>query len=142
MTMKRRLLQLTADFIISSFIGWLYEVILTWAATGHYVPRGYLGIPLCPIYGVCSLLMLAVLGRIKSIPVIFISSAALVTLFELICSYIIEAVLHIRLWDYNGWILNLDGRISLLSSLIFGAMGILLFKGIHPFTEHICGKKA
>ncbi|MGN1090680.1 MAG: putative ABC transporter permease [Huintestinicola sp.] len=126
---------LAADFLVCSFIGWVYEVLLTWAVFGYYTDRGFLPLPLCPIYGFGGMLMLAAAGKIKNPAGVFLLSALTATLLELGASYIIEAVLHMKLWDYSDWAYNFEGRIAPLSSAIFGGMGLLLIKGIHPLMK-------
>lgn len=131
-----------AEFLICAFIGWAYEVLLTLAVDGVFVNRGLFAIPICPIYGLCALLLPPAvrLARVRSAGGIFIVTAAAATVFELAASYIIEAVLGYGLWSYSRWAFNFDGRISLFSSLIFGALGVLFIKVIRPGIESVGGK--
>lgn len=130
------------EFLICSFIGWGYEVLLTWAVLGVFVDRGLLNIPICPIYGIGALLMGEVvsLSGTKRVGGIFLVCAAAATAFELAASYAIETVLGHGLWSYSDWAFNFEGRISLLSSLIFGGMGVLFIKVIKPGIEAVGGK--
>lgn len=123
------------EFAVYSFIGWLYETILTSAVIGKFADRGYLHLPFCPIYGVFAMILLMIFRKRHDIARVFIMTCAVSAVLELICSYIIEAVLHCRLWDYSGWPMDLDGRISLPSSLIFGIMGVLLVNLLHPMMQ-------
>lgn len=120
------------EFIICSVIGWTYETVLTSAVYGSFADRGFLDLPLCPIYGFSAMLLLVMFGRVKNTGAVFVLSASAVTVIELVCSYLLEIILNLKLWDYSGWAFNFDGRISLISSLIFGALGLLLIKVIHP----------
>ena len=135
--MEKKLFIYSGDFLAASFIGWLYETLLTLAVVGKYCDRGYLDAPLCPIYGVGALMMLALFGRLHNKGVVFAAAAAAATALELAASYIIEAVIDYRLWDYSEWPLELDGRVSALSSVIFGLMGVLLVFIIHPGMEKL-----
>lgn len=45
-------------FIFYSFCGWVWETAYCSIKERHYVPRGFLYGPLCPIYGVGFLLMI------------------------------------------------------------------------------------
>ena len=65
---------------------------------------------------------------------------AVTTAGELISSYIIEAVIHEKLWTYSMWRFNFQGRIALYSSLMFGALSVLLVKAVHPLMRYITGK--
>lgn len=135
--MEKKLFIYSGDFLAASFIGWLYETLLTWAVVGEYCDRGYLDAPLCPIYGVGALMMLALFGRLHNKGAVFAAAAVSATALELAASYIIEAALGYSLWDYSRWPLELDGRISALSSLVFGLMGVLLVFIIHPGMEKL-----
>ena len=135
--MGKRILIYSGDFLAASFIGWLYETLLTLAVVGKYCDRGYLDAPLCPIYGVGALMMLALFGRLHNKGAVFAAAAVTATALELAASYIIEAALGYSLWDYSRWPLELDGRVSALSSVIFGLMGVLLVFIIHPGMEKL-----
>lgn len=120
------------EFTAYSFIGWVYETVLTSIVWGKFAERGVMRLPLLPIYGFCSLLMILLLGRIKSIPLLFFLGGGIITALELAASYILEYLVPYRLWDYSDRALNFDGRISLFSSIIFGMLCILLVRVLHP----------
>ncbi len=120
------------EFVLYGFIGWTYETVITSISWGHFADRGWLHLPICPIYGFCAFFLLLILGRLKSIPLIFLAGTAVTTAAELAASYLLEIFTDERLWDYYDWKFNFDGRVSLFSSLIFGAMCVLLIKVLHP----------
>ena len=124
------------EFIVYSFIGWCYETILTSVVWGRFADRGLLHLPICPIYGFSALLMLIILKRIKNPAAIFLLGGAALTLIELAASYLLEA-LGFSLWDYSGWAFNFQGRIALVSSLIFAALCVLLMKLLHPLLQRL-----
>lgn len=128
------------EFTAYSFIGWVYETVLTSVVWGKFAERGVLHLPLLPIYGFCSLLLILLLGRIKNIPLLFFLGEGVITALELAASYILESILGCRLWDYSDWALNFDGRISLFSSIIFGILCVLLVRVLHPAAEKIYQK--
>lgn len=124
-------------FIISSFVGWLYEISCVYVLYGTYYDRGVLHLPLCPIYGFGVLLLYAIFHKVKNIIVIFVSSVLVTTLIELVTSYIAEIYFHLILWTYEDWPFNFQNRISLISSLIFGLMSIIFFYIIRPFVNKL-----
>ncbi len=128
------------EFFVYSHIGWLYEVILTSVCAGRFVDRGFLHLPICPIYGFFGLVLLAITSECRRPLSVFALSAAAVTAGELICSYALEAVLGYKLWDYSAWPVNFDGRISLISSIIFGLMGLLAVYIVHPAAMRLSVK--
>ncbi len=128
------------EFVLYGFIGWTYETVITSISWGRFADRGWLHLPICPIYGFCAFFLLLILGRLKSIPLIFLAGTAVTTAAELAASYLLELFTDERLWDYYDWKFNFDGRVSLFSSLIFGAMCVLLIKVLHPAAIRITGK--
>lgn len=123
-------------FCISAHIGWLYETIYTSIQWEEFAERGFLQLPLCPIYGVGAVVLLALFGRIKSVLAIFVAGTIVTTLIELAASYILEYVFHMELWTYRHWEYNFQGRIALGSSILFGVLTVLLIKVIDPIVCH------
>lgn len=132
------------EFVLYSFIGWTYETVITSISWGRFADRGWLHLPICPIYGFCAFFLLLLLGRLKGVLPIFLAGTAVTTAAELAASYLLEIFTDERLWDYYDWKFNFDGRVSLFSSLIFGVMCVLLIKVLHPaavrITEKISGR--
>lgn len=136
-------------------IGWVYETIFTSILWGHFCgffARGLLHVPVCPIYGFFALLLLAIfrtplfrkLSGWKKAAAAFLTGTAVCTLCELLASYGMEAILGEFLWSYDGWPLNFQGRISLFSSLLFGALTLVLVFGVTPLFRRTiaCQPKA
>lgn len=122
-------------FFVYSFIGWSYEsTIWAKAEKKKFMNRGYLMGCYCPIYGFVSLLDWFVLCRIPNPVAIFIVAAVVCCCLEYATSWVLEKLFHQRWWDYSNYPLNLNGRISLLSALFFGAAGLLLVRLVHPLT--------
>lgn len=124
-------------FLAASFIGWLYEIACMKLIFGIYEDRGVLYLPLCPIYGFGLLILMAIFGKVKSIVLLFAGSVLLTTGIELAVSYVMEYAFHTSLWTYEGWPLNFQNRISLISSCIFGLMALLNLKVIKPAAEKL-----
>ena len=126
------------EFTVCSFIGWLYEEGLELVINHSYSDRGILHLPLLPIYGFGGLLlMLFYRKKDHSAFYIFFTSMLITTALELAASYPLEWILGYIPWYYGGWFLNFEGRIALVSSVIFGLMGILLVKAVHPFCRKL-----
>ena len=131
--------ELFCELVLYSFIGWIYETVLTSIVWGEFAERGFLHLPLCVIYGFSALLLIFVLRKLKSPPLIFLIGGGIVTAIELAASYVLEAFGQ-RLWDYEDWALDFQGRISLGSSIIFGIMCLILMKLLHPLCLKIYEK--
>ena len=121
------------EFTAGALWGWLYEEAVELVVNHGYTDRGILHMPLIPIYGFgCMLLLLIYRKKEYSAPVIFVSSAIITTALELIASYPLEMILGELPWNYGAWPLNYQGRISLISSLLFGLIATVFLKLIHP----------
>ena len=122
-------------FILAGLIGWLYEIVMGLIVWGKFFDRGVLHLPLCPIYGFGVLLILAAVGKKRTFLRIFIYGTVLSTVLELVASYLLEWIFHLRLWDYELWPLQFQGRISLPSSLIFGLFSVLMIGLVYPLIS-------
>lgn len=130
------------EFMLYSFCGWAYEMVAEGILAGHLVDRGYLHLPLCVIYGFFTIVILAVFKREKWKPAtVFVLSMTIVTVMEYLSALLIEAILHKKLWDYTRWICNFQGRVSLISSLIFGTACVVLVFWVHPAVNKFFNKK-
>ncbi len=129
------------EFTTCGICGWIYETILTSYLWGEFAKRGFLHIPVLPIYGVFSFLLIPVFKKRNKFYEVFIGSILITTVLELISAYVIEAVIHQKLWSYSSWDFNFfGGRISLYSSLIFGFLSLFLIKAVHPGVQKFCKK--
>ena len=45
-----------------------------------------------------------------------------------------------RWWDYSNDFLNIQGRVSLLYSVAWGVIGVILLEKLHPLIENIIQK--
>ena len=44
-----------------------------------------------------------------------------------------------RWWDYTGYFLNINGRITLSFTFLWGFASLIIVKFIHPFIKKIVG---
>lgn len=113
-------------FILYSFIGYLAEVIYCSYAQKKLVNRGFLFGPICPIYGLGSILAIYCLSNLKDNPVIvFILGVFITSTLEYYTSYIFEKIFNNKWWDYSYRPDNINGRICIGNSIYFG-LGILV----------------
>ena len=123
-------------FTIYAFIGWLLETAYAYHVYGHFVKRGFLYGPLCPIYGYGGIIMITFLKQYKNNSFkLFFMCALVFSVFEYVAGFILDALFAARWWDYTGEFLNLNGRISIFFSVVWGVFGILFINHIHPFIE-------
>lgn len=129
-------------FILAAFIGWVYEIICVFALFGHYMDRGVLHLPLCPIYGFGMLFLYLVFKKVKNPFAVFFGSALITTVIEYLAALVFENCFHQELWTYRSWPLNFRGRISLISSLSFGLMATLYLLLVIPPVKKLFASKA
>ena len=123
-------------FIIFSCVGWISEVLYVGIFFEHkFVNRGFLHGPLCPIYGFGGLSILLLPQSLYSTwGLLFCASMLFGTLVEYISSWILEKLFHTRWWDYSHYKFNIRGRVCLLNSLLFGALGVVIIHFIQPLV--------
>lgn len=123
-------------FILYSVIGWLCETIFCSVGQRKFVNRGFLNGPICPIYGVGALLVLYLFqGFANNILLLFLASMVATSIVEYITSFLLEKLFHLTLWDYSNRPFNINGRVCLRNSLLFGLMAVILVHFIHPAFE-------
>ena len=127
-----------ALFLIYSIIGWTIEVICCSFHDKKISNRGFLIGPYCPIYGFSAILMTMLLKKYTNdLIALFVMSVLICSIMEYLTSYIMEKLFHARWWDYSEKSFNINGRICLSNSIMFGILGVLLIKIINPFTYGI-----
>ena len=125
-------------FMIYSFFGWLMEVIFKLVQNKKLVNRGFLVGPICPIYGVCALIMYGVFSNINyNVFTVFIVSIIMCALIEYFVSWLLEYLFNARWWDYSHKRFNLNGRICLRNLLFFGILGCIGIYFTNPFIFSI-----
>ena len=123
-------------FLIFAFTGWLLETAFSFYSLGHFTKRGFLYGPLCPIYGFGAIILIMFFSTYKNKNMkLFIYASIVFTIFEYFVGFILDALFQIRLWDYTGEFLNLNGRVSIFYSFAWGIIAILFINSIYPFFK-------
>ena len=132
--MKFLLLQFGC-FVFYSFLGWACETIFCSFARKRFINRGFLNGPFCPIYGFGALLVLNLFGRYQDdLLALFLLSIIVTSAVEYVTSFVLEKLFHLSLWDYSGRKWNINGRVCLRKSLLFGVLSVLMVRVIHPWV--------
>ena len=119
-------------FLTGCLAGWVYEEIFYWITEGLLRNRGVLYGPWLPIYGIGAL-GIYVLKPLKRHPtLLFLLCAAVTGVVEYIIGYIGIRFFDLRLWDYRGLFLNIDGIICFRSVVSFAVMGLIF----HYYLVH------
>lgn len=125
-------------FVIYSFIGWILETIYCSTLQGKFVYRGFLNGPICPIYGFGALLVLDILEKVFDFPIlVFILGVLVTSTLEYITSYLLELFFNMKWWDYSKKKFNINGRVCLLNSTLFGILCLVLVYAVHPKVKDL-----
>ena len=128
-------------FFVFGVFGWIWEVNYRLFNHGVFVNRGMLHGPILPIYGVGGILIIVVLKKFRNQPFkLFISAFTLCGIVEYFTSFILEKTLKMSWWNYNGYFLNIRGRVCLEGLLVFGLAGWIATYYTAPILNNIFEK--
>ena len=118
-------------FFAYSVFGWIIESSLVSLQSKpiHFVNRGFLIGPYCPIYGCGSLAMILYLEQYRdNVVTVFLLGVVLCSILEYFTSYIIEKKF------------NLNGRICGENAILFGLGGVFIIYVTHPILNKILNR--
>lgn len=124
-------------FTIYSVVGWCYESLFCSIQAQELVNRGFLFGPYLPIYGFGAIFLILLLHKHMNNISLFFIAFFVTTAFEYSTSWLMEVIFHKTWWDYTNYALQLNGRVCLLASILFGLFGIVLVKKIHPVVQKL-----
>ncbi|MBR3146248.1 MAG: putative ABC transporter permease [Bacilli bacterium] len=133
------LMYLFLIFFIYSVIGYISEITSYFINTKKFtMSRGYLLGPYIPVFGFGALFMVTFLDKYKEdIVVLFVLSAVLCSVIEYFTSLLMEKIFKLRWWDYSKYKFNINGRICLRNSFLFGLGGILIVRYVQPLLNNL-----
>lgn len=132
--MPETLYQTCWIFMIYAFLGWCLEVVYVGLNSGHFVNRGFLNGPYCPIYGFGVLIVVTLLSPLQNnLLLLFLGSVLLTSALEFLTGFVLEKIFAQRWWDYSDVPFNLMGHICLKFSLFWGLGCMFVIKIIHPY---------
>lgn len=128
-------------FLIYAVLGWCMEVAYAAVNKGHFVNRGFLNGPYCPIYGCGMVIVVELLYPLKdNLIILFVGSFLLTSILEFLTGFFLEKIFHNKWWDYSDLPFNINGYVCLKFSIYWGMAGTFVIDIIHPviyvFVEH------
>ena len=130
--------QMCLLFIFWSFFGWGMECCVHTLKMGAYSDRGFLSMPLCPIYGFGVLIInIALSGLVEHPLLMFVCSAAICTTFEFLVGVAMKKLFHAMWWDYSDEHFNFHGYICLKVTLEWGIACVLAECVARPVVEGV-----
>ncbi|MCX7657176.1 MAG: hypothetical protein N2Z57_00715 [Oscillospiraceae bacterium] len=119
-------------FYIYSFAGWIIESVIVSVNEKRLVNRGFLRGPYLPLYGFGAISILFATLPVKwNIFLVYICGMASSTILEYFTGWLMETTLKMKYWDYSHQRFNFKGRISLISSLFWGVLSVVLTYFLH-----------
>jgi len=120
-------------FIVYSFLGWICETIYCSILDKKYINRGFLKGPFCPIYGVGALMVITILNPVADNSILlFFSGMIFTSILEYMTGFLLEVLFNLKWWDYSGYKFNIQGRVCLLNSILFGILSVITVNYINP----------
>ncbi len=120
-------------FLFCSVGGYFIEVMAFYLGTKKIVNRGFLCGPIIPIYGIGALFILYTLMRYYDDPVVvFVFGIIITSSLEYFVSFLLEKLFHNKWWDYSTKKYNLNGRICLRNSILFGVLALVIVYFLTP----------
>ena len=127
-------------FFTFAFIGWMLEVAYSAVRRGRFINRGFIFGPLCPIYGVCAMLLKLCLSPLADRWLwLFLAAVALATVVELVTGFLMDKIFSTKWWDYSENRFNIGGYVCLRFSLYWGLLGTALVKLLFPVCDFVFG---
>lgn len=131
-------LSLLLMFFVASIAGWIWEVGLHLFQYGEFVNRGTLHGPWLHIYGWGLVLLLVLLKKTRNKPILtFLLAILICGTLEYATGWYLEVFKNARYWDYDGFFLNLHGRICLEGLIVFGLGGCSFIYFAAPFLDSL-----
>ena len=123
-------------FYLYCFFGWIFESTYVSLKQRRFVNRGFLRIPMLPLYGSGAVMMLWVsLPFQDNLILTYISGVIGATALEYVTGYVMERLFKVRYWDYSNQPFNVHGYICLTSSIAWGFLTIFMTHVIHKPIE-------
>lgn len=131
-----------AYFILYSVIGFVLETIFAFIMDGVIESRqSFLYGPFCAIYGVGAVIIIVGLQKIKKNNItLFLGGIFFGAIVEYLISLLGEMVFHVKWWDYSNLPFNINGRICLMYSIVWGFLSVFLLKQFNPKIDKFINK--
>lgn len=123
-------------FFIYCLIGWIIESAYVSVKSFRFVNRGFLRLPLLPLYGSGAIIMLWLSLPVKgNLLLVFLFGMAGASVLEYVTGYFMERLFKMKYWDYSNNPFNLNGYVCLGTSIAWGLLTILLTEVVHRPLE-------
>ena len=123
-------------FSAYSFLGYgLEKAYARLTRSSRQTRKGFLLLPLCPVYGLAMMALLAMPPTLRIGWALPVTGAVVCTAVEYAVHWFYDAVFSVRFWDYSGVPGNWRGRVCLPFSLAWGLLSALAVLWVQPLVE-------
>ena len=123
-------------FFLYSFCGWCWEVFLYLVKERRFVNRGFLFGPILPIYGFGAVGILLTCVPVEgNMALVALVGTIAASLLEYVTGFLMEAIFHVRYWDYSERPLNVNGYICALSAATWAVFSVFIVSVVNPFVK-------
>ena len=132
-------------FYTYCFLGWCFESTFVSIKSKKWINRGFMRGPFLPLYGSGATMMLVVsMPFADHIVLTYVAGCIGATVLEYVTGVAMEALFHVRYWDYSGRPFNFQGQICLRSTLTWGFFTVLMTRVLHwpldRFVQNVPGR--
>ena len=125
-------------FVIGSVFGFVVEMLYATIYTRTLVIRqGLIYGPFIQVYGAGAVAYYFLISKFKEPKEAFFAGAIMGGILEYLFSFFQEIFFGTISWDYNKFILNLNGRICLLYCVYWGIIAVAFLKIVYPWIQKI-----
>ena len=130
------------SFLTYGFLGYLLEEVYALVTRSrHTVRKGYLLLPVCPVYG---LAMLAVLHLPPDMTGTFwrlaLYGGLTATAVEYVVHLLYERLLGGLFWDYSATKMDLNRRVCVPFALVWGPLAALTVRYVHAWVSALAAR--
>lgn len=123
-------------FYVYCFLGWIIESSFVSFQKRRLVNRGFLRLPMLPLYGTGAVMMLWVSLPVKdNLILVYISGFFAASALEYVTGWVMERLFKVRYWDYSNQKFNINGYVCLGTSIAWGFLTILMTEVLHKPIE-------
>lgn len=125
---------------VGAFLGWIGEVLYCGLRYNNWMNRGFLHLPLTPMYGFATMVLHLTLNVFMGLETgifildnifLFMYAFVLCALIEFVVGWGLKTIFKTTWWDYSDRFMNIKGYICLEMSIIFGVVGFIVIKFVY-----------
>ncbi len=123
-------------FTLGSIFGFLLELAYVTIIIGKFeIRQGLVHGPFIQVYGLGAMMYYILVRKVKEPWKVFLYGMLIGGATEYVLSFFQELILGNVSWDYADKLFNLNGRTSLLYTVIWGMLAVIFLKLVYPIIE-------